>query len=442
MIRFFRRLWQDKRGNALVLLAAAFPLLVGSAGLATDTIQWTLWKRELQRAADSAAMAGVYDRISNGGDASNVSTAVCNDLAQDNHTIAGTGCSNLLEDPTIDTNAIASQPTWRDPVKVTLRVQHSLPFSSIFLSTPPIISATAIAASISSAEYCVVALDSSASAVGIEIGGSASVDMGDCSLMANSTNPNNAATNTGNASNVTAASLDAAGGVQHSASWDVDSYNPYSAPIADPFATLPMPTSSAACNKTWSPPNSGSVDRKNGAVKDVAGDVVCINGGFTIKGTDVLGPATYVINGGDLTMTATGNSLSCNGCTILMTKFSNPAQTGNIKLTGGTIDIKAPTTGTYAGVAFYQDRNATACSGNSCNKVNGTNGAKVTGVVYIPNQGLTYNGGGSATYQCLQIVAKTVSFSGNSKILKGSDSTCGLAGLGGIGGAARVRLVA
>ena len=32
------------------------------AGLATDTIQWTLWKRQLQRAADSAAIAGVYDR--------------------------------------------------------------------------------------------------------------------------------------------------------------------------------------------------------------------------------------------------------------------------------------------------------------------------------------------------------------------------------------------
>ena len=61
--RAFKRLWNDKRGNALLIMAGAFPLLLGSAGLATDTIQWTLTKRQLQRAADSAAIAGVYASI-------------------------------------------------------------------------------------------------------------------------------------------------------------------------------------------------------------------------------------------------------------------------------------------------------------------------------------------------------------------------------------------
>jgi Flp pilus assembly protein TadG len=60
MISSFKRLWRDRRGNALAIAGAALPLVLGSAGLASDTIQWTLWKRQLQRAADSAAMAGVY----------------------------------------------------------------------------------------------------------------------------------------------------------------------------------------------------------------------------------------------------------------------------------------------------------------------------------------------------------------------------------------------
>ena len=60
MISFLKKLWRNKRGNALVLAGAALPLIVGSAGLASDTIQWALWKRQIQRAADSAAMAGVY----------------------------------------------------------------------------------------------------------------------------------------------------------------------------------------------------------------------------------------------------------------------------------------------------------------------------------------------------------------------------------------------
>ena len=63
MIRFFRKLWQDRRGNALVIAGAALPIVVGVAGLATDTIQWALWTRELQRAADSAAFAGVYANV-------------------------------------------------------------------------------------------------------------------------------------------------------------------------------------------------------------------------------------------------------------------------------------------------------------------------------------------------------------------------------------------
>ena len=60
MISSLKRLWRDRRGNTLAIAGAALPLVLGSAGLASDTIQWTLWKRQLQRAADSAAMAGVY----------------------------------------------------------------------------------------------------------------------------------------------------------------------------------------------------------------------------------------------------------------------------------------------------------------------------------------------------------------------------------------------
>ncbi len=71
MIVFFGKLWRNKRGNALAIAAACLPLFVGAAGLATDTIQWTLWKRQLQRAADSAAIAGVYDRVAKSGATTN-----------------------------------------------------------------------------------------------------------------------------------------------------------------------------------------------------------------------------------------------------------------------------------------------------------------------------------------------------------------------------------
>src|SRR6478609_6878797 len=85
MLKAFKKLWNDDRGNMLVISGVALPLLVGAAGLATDTIQWTLWKRGLQRAADSAAIAGVYDRSQSAGATSNTSSAVNRDLTLDNH---------------------------------------------------------------------------------------------------------------------------------------------------------------------------------------------------------------------------------------------------------------------------------------------------------------------------------------------------------------------
>src|SRR3954453_20604875 len=87
MIDFIRKLLKNRRGSVLAIACAAMPLIIGCAGLATDTIEWTLWKRQLQRAADSAAFAGAYDRASaTGGATTNTPTAVCRDLAVNLHT--------------------------------------------------------------------------------------------------------------------------------------------------------------------------------------------------------------------------------------------------------------------------------------------------------------------------------------------------------------------
>src|SRR5215203_1301302 len=56
----------SQRGNVALIVAAVFPLVIGAAGLAVDGTQWILQKRQMQAAADSAAMAGVYSLIANG----------------------------------------------------------------------------------------------------------------------------------------------------------------------------------------------------------------------------------------------------------------------------------------------------------------------------------------------------------------------------------------
>src|ERR671911_199424 len=135
MRKLLRKLWNDDRGNALIIAGAALPLLIGSAGLASDTIQWTLWKRQLQRAADSAALAGVYAKVQNNS-GQTTSQAVDADLLDNNHT----NIALLSGYPEV------TYPTgtgWTNGVRVTLALQKELGFSSVFLPTPPVITAAA-----------------------------------------------------------------------------------------------------------------------------------------------------------------------------------------------------------------------------------------------------------------------------------------------------------
>src|SRR5690349_10595968 len=65
-ISAIRQCFGDERGNVLAFMAFGLPIILGCAGLAVDTIQWVYAKRELQGAADAAAIAGVYGLIQAG----------------------------------------------------------------------------------------------------------------------------------------------------------------------------------------------------------------------------------------------------------------------------------------------------------------------------------------------------------------------------------------
>jgi hypothetical protein len=456
MLKAFKKLWNDDRGNALIIFGASLPLLVGAAGMATDTIQWTLWKRQLQRAADSGAIAGVYTRI-NTDTQDAVEAAVDADLAVNNHV----GITLQSGFPLVSRPADDGDKEMQ--VTVELRISKSLPFSSMFMDAAPEIRATATAASVPGGEqYCVIGLDKSASVTGVEISGSTFLDLGDCSLIANSKHKDKAASNgtsgsgqAGSGSTVIAASLAASGGVQYSNNWDIDDYDPNSPPADDPFAGVPAPTS---CSKTVTisaNSNQGYPVDRTAAGGDVAGETVCLVGGgngsnannVAIKGAVKLqAGVTYVLNGQNLVMSDTGASLSCGGCTIAMTNFTDPANTGNIKITGGTIDLKAPTTGTYKGIALYQDRLASDTGQKAQNHINGNSGQSITGAIYIPGRSILYNGGGDYTADstvegaCMMLVAKRVEFGGNSKV-KALDK-CEAEGLPAPEAGQRVRLVA
>lgn len=425
MIAFIKKLWRDRRGNALVIVAAAMPLVLGSAGLASDTIQWALWKRELQRAADSGAMAGVYAIVQDDGGRTNVAAAVDRDLLYNNH--VNYTYTKVVGQPTSGTYASDVYA-----VQVQVSVQQALGFSGMFLNYTPTITARGTATVVPSGKYCVISLEEAA-VTGIDATGSTDVNLG-CGMITNSVSMT-AAVATGSSS-VAASPIAAVGGIPASTHWAAGTVlQPFTVAQLDPFASVPLPTPSG-CTAF---PNNQPHD-----VVSIANPtgVKCFNTTMDIKGAVTLAPGTYIMDAGaGVGTTNTGGSLSCTGCTIILMNSSG-GSVGTVDLQGGTINMTAPSTGCTLGASgctdgmlFYQSRNAAA---DNSIRINGNSGSVLEGALYFPKADITFNGDSGMSANCLQIVAKDVTFTGNSSIT----NTCPSGGASHSFDGKKVRLVA
>ena len=432
MISPFKRLWRDRRGNSLAIAGAALPLVLGSAGLASDTIQWTLWKRQLQRAADSAAMAGVYAK------ASGHAVGTCTDISGSTYTnpVAYDLKKNmkLKMTPTCVVTNPPSSGTYAsdaNAVRVALTVSRKLSFSGLFLPAAPTIRATSLATVVPSGTYCVVSLEDQA-VTGINATGSTDVDLG-CGMITNSTSMN-AAVATGS-SEVTASPIAAVGGIPASSHWGAGTVlQPFTLAQEDPFKDVPMPTPNNCTNAPNNQPNDPPLTITN-PNNDSDPGVRCFKSDLDVKGNITMEPGVYIFDGADLSMTNTGAKLTCMGCTfIFTTSTSDASKIGAPDINGGEIDLKAPDTGTYKGVIFYQDRRAEA---NNQVKINGNNNSYLEGAFYFPRAELTFQGTAGMDSKCLQLVSKRVVFTGNSSITNNCPTGSGSSSFAG----KRIRLV-
>jgi Flp pilus assembly protein TadG len=427
MISFFKKLWRDKRGNALIMAGAALPLILGSAGLASDTIEWALWKRQLQRAADSAATAGVYAIVGDEGSRTNVASAVDKDLNYNNH-IAYT-YTKTVGAPTSGT--YASDPR---AVQVQLSVQKKLSFSGLFMSFTPTITASAIATVVPNGDYCVISLEDQ-SVTGIDATGSTNVNLG-CGMITNSVSMSAAVAS--GSSSVTASPIAAVGGIPASTHWGTGTVlQPFTLAQADPFAGV-NPTTPSSCNGAKSSQPSDHWTDTTNATATTSDDALTPGcyAGMNLKGDVTLMPGVYYIDGGDFQVNS-GAVINCSGCVIVMSNRDPSSNSiGDVDLNGNaTINMTAPDTGTFKGILFYQDRRAT--SDNDI-KINGDSSSKFQGAFYFPKADLTFNGNAGMVTSCMQIVAKDVTFTGNSAISNSCPAGSGSSSFKG----SKVRLVA
>ena len=128
-------------------------------------------------------------------------------------------------------------------------------------------------------------------------------------------------------------------------------------------------------------------------------------------------PGLYIIQGvGGLSLTGVGATLQGNGVTF----YIGPSA-GSVAVNGvaNFINLLAPTTGTWAGILFFQDRSnaAPACVGGCGASLSGIlNFAQIQGALYFPDAALSFEGCcqnvlGNAYYTGYEItVAKSLTF--------------------------------
>jgi hypothetical protein len=377
-----RRLGFADDGNVAVIFALVSPILIGAAAFAVETSYWYYKDLQLQAAADAAAYAAAIDQRAGRTRAEVAAAATAQ--ASSNGFDAGHGTITVNTPPTSGANQVASA------VEVVLDQHENRLFTGIFTAKPVTARARAVARYQTASNACVLALSASASQAAW-FAGSSNLTLNGCSVMSNSVATD--AVKVQGSARLSTDCVISAGGVVAGSGLTMRSCSSamtQQAQVADPFASVPAPSTSGAC--------------QNGAGAALTPGKYCA--GLSLSGDVALAPGVYVISGGSLKINANAN-VTGTGVTFYLTNGARLQFNGN-----ATMNLSAPTSGTYAGMLFFGDRTDQGGS----NTLNGTANSKMTGAVYFAKQQVQYLGNFSGVNGCTQVVADTVQWSGNTTV--------------------------
>jgi Flp pilus assembly protein TadG len=412
----------NQSGATMILVALSLPVLVGAMGLSAEVSYWYLRQRAMQNAADAAVIAAATNGTSSY--AAEAKAVAAQYGFQD-----GTG--NVLV--TVANPATAAGCT-SNCYSVTISDKVPLFLAQVvgYVGTATAakkgmtgLSASAVATSANAYSFCILALAGSG-VEGIRSNGAPNADMQGCDVMSNTSatcNGHNLNANVGSAHTTNSG----CGIVQNS---NVPA-------IPDPYSGLAAHIPADSCGGSYpqEPPKkrdpglpaanqwSGSYDLSG--YKVVCGDQQ-LTGDTTINAP---GNAVLVIVNGQLDSNGyTLQTASGSGLTIVFTG-SNNASYQHVPTGEGTFNITAPTSGTWSGMAIYQDPNLTtnvdvSYAGNSPTW-------EISGMVYLPHASVTFSGAvnkSSSGSYCFGMVVDNITINGTANIFSG-DNQCASAGL-------------
>ena len=420
------RFLRDNQGAAAAVVAAVLPVLIGFETLGVETGLWYLIKWQSQSAADAAAIAAAYELIAGKTDAAGDLAPAASEAAAHN---GYTGTAPRIVYPYSD-GIVANG------VAVYLRRTERV-FGSIFMPTVTIASKAVAVLGVLD-DVCVLAL--STTGTGIEVDSASHLLATGCAVAANSTSLDAIEVRSSTGS-LSASTLVTPGEISVHGT-PIDPTTPPSeftptprvligaTSIADPYANTlthaflssqirlaPAASNFSAMGVTTFQPGrhtEGMLVDRNARVDLIPGVYYVTEGDFSIE------------SGATVTCTTCNDA---KGVTIVLTSAdANVGGVGNVRIaSGASVTLRAPNTGTFAGLLFIQDSLAVPAGGNTPDSVlAGGSGMNLTGLLYFPKTKVQFQGNPDAT--CTLLIAGRVGINGSAGF---AASGCAGAGLSG-----------
>jgi hypothetical protein len=419
---------KGQKGQLLIMTTLLLVPMVGMLGLVTDFGYMHFVKMSAQTAAESAAQAAIisFHETVGGSNFNCGGSVVC--------AANPTACTASIVTPNnaIDRGCMYAQShgfnsagnqtvTYQSGVSgtpptasgmgtaaywVTFRAVQKVPqlFSAIMGNTTGLVAARSTAALVGASD-CIYALNPNLAGA-VSVGGTASLTSS-CGIYVDSSDPCAMQTNGGGV--ISAPEYDVVG---HTCTNPLTpAPNVGAPPVSDPLASLPVPATAVFHCDYWNLnlPNQQSVTLNQGTY--------C--GGINVGNNDVTFTAgNYILVGGGLTTQSANSHISGNNVMFYNTfgKTDHGQQTlsySPISINANsTVNLTAPTSGAYAGILFYDDRNAPASS----DSYGGGSTAVYQGIIYAKTAAITLYGNSSISAQYTMIVADTISLVGTTGI--------------------------
>ena len=330
---------RQQAGQILVLVSLLFAVLAGFLGLVIDGGGVAAEQQLVRNAADGAALAGGYAVFRQGATTAAATTAAQKAVLADG--LPGPDLAMAY----LDAGGVATTTTALvRTIRATVTDTRATMFLNLLGVPSTQVVAVAQAASVPSA--CALCAMSTA-ATGITLGTNARLTVSGAPLIVNSTaSPN---LTVGNNGAVSAPAVLQVGGPP-TGSGTITPAPVSGGPAADPHAAAPAPSVAGAPAAYTAPAGSPSIGP--GVYSQIA-----VGTGASLT----LTPGVYVLTG-PVHLSGSG-SISGTGVMVYLAcgTYPTPCAVGGsgafLDLTGGSLTLSPPTSGPYAGMAVFADRN-------------------------------------------------------------------------------------